>query len=89
MAGVGRLAQAGLELVQLRGDLGRQLVAERGQVLLDLLELGRELVLVDGQQLLQALVGDVEAVRVQLAGAGTRPIGVSTVSPSPLQRRKM
>src|SRR6476661_1037774 len=66
----GRLlgAEAPLEILELSTDAGRELVAELGEVLLDLRQLGRQRVGVDAQQLVEVGGVDVEAVGVQVGG---------------------
>src|ERR1044072_2122038 len=61
------------ERLQLGADLGRQLVAEFGEVLLDLRQLRLHRAAVDAEQLLHRLVGDLEPLGVDLALGRQQP----------------
>ena len=77
-----------LERFQLSLDLVRQAIPELGEELLDLGKLPAQGLGVDAEQLAQRSIVELQAFGVELAlRAGSRPSGVSTVSPSPSQRR--
>ena len=84
---VSTASRGGLPARRAAPDLGRQLVAEAGEVLRTC-GAARSEPRPSTVSSLASLRADVEALDVELALGGTRPIGVSTVSPSPSQRRK-
>src|ERR1700750_1124442 len=66
-------AQTTLESLELSADLGRELVAELGEVLLHLGQLLLDLLEVDGEEIPHRLNGDVEPLGVDLALGRQQP----------------
>ncbi len=85
----GRCLEALLQTPQLGHELGGEMIAEAGEVLLDERNLGAPGRDVHLEQSAHRLGRHIDPAGVDGARAGSRPIGVSTAAPSPETRSKI